>query len=256
ADERARMLRESEAFIFRAFGLIPILPAAEHVGLPLRLATTDAATREQRAAALLGLVGLDGRAGLRPYELSGGEQQRVAIARALANEPQLLLADEPTAHLDYLNVEDVVRLLRSLAAGDRAVVVATHDDRLVPLADRVIDLTPRLVDLERPQRRRLGPGEQLFRQGDPSDFVYLVQSGTVEVVRERARGGDQQLATAGAGQYVGELGPLLRLPRSATARAGSDGVTVRTLTPEEFRLRVGEGRLAARRPRTPSATLQ
>jgi putative ABC transport system ATP-binding protein len=141
ADARARMLRESVAFIFQAFGLIPILSAAENVGLPMRLARVDAAAREQRAAALLGLVGLDGRAGLRPYELSGGEQQRVAIARALANAPELLLADEPTGQLDSDTGGQIMRLLRSIVHDEGiTAIVATHDPVLIGLADRVLDL--------------------------------------------------------------------------------------------------------------------
>jgi putative ABC transport system ATP-binding protein len=141
ADERARMLRESVAFIFQAFGLIPILSAAENVGLPMRLARLDAAAREQRATALLGLVGLDSRAGLRPYELSGGEQQRVAIARALANEPDLLLADEPTGQLDSDTGGQIMRLLRSIVHDEGiTAIVATHDPVLIGLADRVLNL--------------------------------------------------------------------------------------------------------------------
>jgi putative ABC transport system ATP-binding protein len=141
ADQRAQMLRESVAFIFQAFGLIPILSAAENVGLPMRLARLDAAAREQRAAALLGLVGLDSRAGLRPYELSGGEQQRVAIARALANAPDLLLADEPTGQLDSDTGGQIMRLLRSIVHDEGiTAIVATHDPVLIGLADRVLNL--------------------------------------------------------------------------------------------------------------------
>ena len=77
----------------------------------------------------------------RPGDLSGGQQQRVAIARALAHDPPLVLADEPTAHLDYIQVDGVLRLLRELAQPGRVVVVATHDDRLLPLADRVVELS-------------------------------------------------------------------------------------------------------------------
>jgi putative ABC transport system ATP-binding protein len=75
--------------------------------------------------------------------MSGGEQQRVAIARALALDPPLLLVDEPTAHLDSIRVEGVMRLLRELADGDRLVVIATHDQRLLPIADRVVELVPK-----------------------------------------------------------------------------------------------------------------
>jgi putative ABC transport system ATP-binding protein len=141
ADAVARMLRERIAFIFQSFGLLPVLSAAENVGLPMRLARLDAASRERRAVALLDLVGLAGHAGQRPYELSGGEQQRVAIARALANNPRLLLADEPTGQLDLETARQIMRLIRSIAHGEGiTAIVATHDNALIELADRVLEL--------------------------------------------------------------------------------------------------------------------
>jgi putative ABC transport system ATP-binding protein len=141
ADRRAQMLRETVAFIFQSFGLIPILSAAENVGIPMRLARTDPAVRERRARALLGLVGLEGRADLRPYELSGGEQQRVAIARALANTPMLLLADEPTGQLDSDTGAQIMHLIRSIVHDEGiTAIVATHDPVLTALADRVVNL--------------------------------------------------------------------------------------------------------------------
>jgi putative ABC transport system ATP-binding protein len=140
-DGLARMLRESVAFIFQSFGLLPVLSAAENVGLPMRLARMDPAARERRAVALLDLVGLAGHAGQRPYELSGGEQQRVAIARALANNPRLLLADEPTGQLDLETARQIMRLIRSIAHGEGiTAIVATHDPALIELADRVLEL--------------------------------------------------------------------------------------------------------------------
>ena len=140
-DGLARMLRESVAFIFQSFGLLPVLSAAENVGLPMRLARLDPGARERRARALLDLVGLGGRSAQRPYELSGGEQQRVAIARALANNPKLLLADEPTGQLDLETARQIMRLIRSIAHGEGiTAIVATHDPALIELADRVLEL--------------------------------------------------------------------------------------------------------------------
>ena len=132
--------RHRVGIVFQAFNLIPSLTAAENVQVPLRAAGTGRRDARRRAAALLGEVGLGGRQSHRPGELSGGEQQRVAIARALALDPPLLLADEPTAHLDHVQVDGVLRLLREIADAGRMVVVATHDDRLVPIADRVVEL--------------------------------------------------------------------------------------------------------------------
>ena len=156
----------------------------------------------------------------RPKELSGGQQQRVAIARALVHNPPLILADEPTAHLDFMQVEEVLRLLREIAAPGRLVVVATHDDRFRPLADRVIDLTPKVTAAETAEKKvRLEAGEILFRQGANPDLVYVVESGRVEAFRERADGSEEHQADVGPGEYFGELGPLLGLPRAATVRA-------------------------------------
>jgi putative ABC transport system ATP-binding protein len=133
--------RDVIGFVFQSFGLIPILSAAENVGVPMRLAGADPAEREERVRTLLDLVGLGAHAGQRPYELSGGQQQRVAVARALANSPRLLIADEPTAQLDSQTGRGVMRLLVDLVHEQGVTaVVATHDPALTELADQVIEL--------------------------------------------------------------------------------------------------------------------
>jgi putative ABC transport system ATP-binding protein len=133
--------RDTMGFVFQSFGLIPILSAAENVGVPMRLAKVPAAEREQRVAILLELVGLGGHAGQRPYELSGGQQQRVAIARALANDPPLLIADEPTGQLDSETGRSMMELLQALVRSrGMTALVATHDPTLIELADRVLQL--------------------------------------------------------------------------------------------------------------------
>jgi putative ABC transport system ATP-binding protein len=132
--------RRRVGIVFQAFNLIPSLTAAENVQVPLRAEGVGARAARRRAAELLAEVGLTERQSHRPGTLSGGEQQRVAIARALALDPPLLLADEPTAHLDHVQVGGVLRLLREIADAGRMVVVATHDERLVPLADGVVQL--------------------------------------------------------------------------------------------------------------------
>ncbi|MEU4570378.1 ABC transporter ATP-binding protein [Micromonospora sp. NPDC023956] len=139
--ELLALRRDTIGFVFQSFGLIPILSAAENVGLPLRLAKVPAAEREQRVAVLLELVGLGGHARQRPYELSGGQQQRVAVARALANDPALLIADEPTGQLDSETGRAVMDLLRAVVrARGMTALVATHDPALVEAADRVVTL--------------------------------------------------------------------------------------------------------------------
>ncbi|GAA0634423.1 ABC transporter ATP-binding protein [Streptomyces thermocarboxydovorans] len=133
--------RDRIGFVFQSFGLIPILTAAENVGVPLRLRRADPREREERVELLLSLVGLAGHAAQRPGELSGGQQQRVAIARALANNPSLLIADEPTGQLDADTGHAVMELLRAVVRSEQVTaLVATHDPALLDLADRVLEL--------------------------------------------------------------------------------------------------------------------
>jgi putative ABC transport system ATP-binding protein len=140
-DELVEVRRRTIAFIFQAFGLVPILTAAENVELPLRLVRAEPRMRDARVAELLELVGLAERARHRPHELSGGEQQRVAIARALANQPRLLLADEPTGQLDSETGHMIMTLLRSIVRAEGiTAVVATHDTMMLDVADRVVEL--------------------------------------------------------------------------------------------------------------------
>ena len=217
--------RRTVGVVFQAFNLIPSLTARANVMVPLRLAHVPRAEAGARADALLDQVGLDERGHHRPGQMSGGQQQRVAIARALVQDPPLVLADEPTAHLDYIQVEGILRLLRGIAAPGRMVVVATHDDRITELADTVVELAPHLPDDQRqPRLSTLVAGAVLFRQGDPSDLVYVVESGEVELYRTRGDGSEERLAVAAPGNYFGELGPMLNLPRSANARALGDAV--------------------------------
>jgi putative ABC transport system ATP-binding protein len=133
--------RDRIGFVFQSFGLMPILTAAENVGVPMRLRRTPPREREERVQELLALVGLGDHVDQRPGELSGGQQQRVAIARALANQPALIIADEPTGQLDSDTGRAVMQLLRAVVRSEGVtVLVATHDPQLMELADRVLDL--------------------------------------------------------------------------------------------------------------------
>jgi putative ABC transport system ATP-binding protein len=138
-DEQLRLRREHVSLVFQSFALLPMLSAAENVGVPMRLSRLDSATRERRVTALLELVGLAGFGRKRPHELSGGEQQRVGIARALANNAALLLADEPTGQLDSQTARQIMGLIRSIAHAEGiTAVVTTHDRALMDIADRVL----------------------------------------------------------------------------------------------------------------------
>jgi putative ABC transport system ATP-binding protein len=139
--ERMELRRSSVAFIFQSFGLIPILSAAENVGVPLRIAGMAPREREERVRLMLDIVGLGDHTRQRPGELSGGQQQRVAIARALAGRPQVLLADEPTGQLDSETAKQIMRLLRTVVQSEGVTaLVATHDPGLIDIADSVLEL--------------------------------------------------------------------------------------------------------------------
>src|SRR5215831_17791370 len=137
--ELARLRNQEIGFIFQAYYLLPELDALENVCLPARMARTPAAKAEARGRELLKRVGLEERIEHKPYELSGGEQQRVAIARALINEPELILADEPTGNLDSHTGEEIIELLCSLRREKQTtLIMATHDARVAARAPRVV----------------------------------------------------------------------------------------------------------------------
>lgn len=144
----SRIRRERTGFIFQAPNLIPFLTARENVLLPLSLAGTHGRPAQERTMELLEYLEVADRADLHPNHLSGGEQQRVAIARALANNPKIILADEPTASLDTDRAMNVMRLLRRVSRENgTSVLVVTHDHRLIGEVDGVIEMMDgRIVD--------------------------------------------------------------------------------------------------------------
>jgi putative ABC transport system ATP-binding protein len=219
--------RRQVGIVFQAFNLVPSLAAVDNVATPMWNAGVGGREARRRAVDLLTRLDLGDRLRHRPADLSGGQQQRVAIARAIALDPPLVLADEPTAHLDFVQVEGVLQLLRTLAQPGRIVVVATHDERLLPLADRVVELSPHGHQaIGGPVRVELGHGQVLFTEGDLGELVFVVEAGTVDLERERADGGVDVVSRYGPGEYFGELAPLFGLRRSATARAVGPAVLV------------------------------
>ena len=137
----ARLRNEEVGFIFQAYYQLPELDALENVCLPARMARTPAPQADARGRELLDRVGLKERMEHKPYELSGGEQQRVAIARALINEPDLILADEPTGNLDSHTGQEIIELLCNLRTEKQTtLIMATHDANLAARAPRVMEL--------------------------------------------------------------------------------------------------------------------
>jgi putative ABC transport system ATP-binding protein len=139
-NELAVFRRRTVGFIFQSFNLIPTMTALENVAFPLRFARVSRSQRRERALEVLRRVGLEDRVHHRPTELSGGQQQRVAIARSMINDPQLILADEPTGNLDTASGAGVMHLLAELHAGGRTVIVVTHDARMTQVATHTVQL--------------------------------------------------------------------------------------------------------------------
>ena len=138
AYELAWMRCRKIGYIFQSFNLLPTLTALENVTIPMLFANVDADTAREKAAAILRKVGLADRIFHRPARMSGGQQQRVAIARAMANDPAIVLADEPTGNLDLKTGEEIINLLKGLSLELRVTVIsATHDHKMLNLCDRV-----------------------------------------------------------------------------------------------------------------------
>src|ERR1700723_3208004 len=161
----ARLRRDAIGFVFQAFHLMDELTAVENVELPALLAGRPARASRRLALELLERVGLADRARFLPTALSGGQRQRVAIARALANEPLVVLADEPTGNLDSAATLEVLRLLDRLHTAGMTMVIVTHDERVAATSDRIVSMRDgALID-----ETRLTGGTR----GNPADFVNL-----------------------------------------------------------------------------------
>jgi putative ABC transport system ATP-binding protein len=131
---------DNVGYVFQSYNLVSTLTVAENIAFPMEWGRKTATEINPRVAKLLETVGLQQRANHFPAQLSGGEQQRVAFARALANDPELILADEPTGNLDTKNGQKITQMLRQLKADGKTVIVATHDPELMQLADRTVCL--------------------------------------------------------------------------------------------------------------------
>jgi ABC-type lipoprotein export system ATPase subunit len=148
----SRLRNREVGFIFQAYYLLPELDALENVCLPARMARTPAAEAEARGRELLARVGLKERLEHKPYELSGGEQQRVAIARSMINQPDLILADEPTGNLDSHTGAEIIDLLCALRDEKQTtLIMATHDARVAARAPKVVELVDGLIANGQPQ---------------------------------------------------------------------------------------------------------
>jgi len=146
-EELTLIRRDRIGFVFQSFNLIPTLSARENVELPMIFRRVGEDERIKRAQKLLEMVDMGGKINHRPSELSGGEQQRVAIARALANDPAIILADEPTGNLDTASGNEIMKIMRDLNDMGRTIIVVTHDPSVADFAERIIRIRDGRLDV-------------------------------------------------------------------------------------------------------------
>ena len=225
--------------IFQFFQLLPALTIIENVMLPMDFCNMyTPRERPERAMQLLAQVEMAEQAHKLPSAVSGGQQQRVAIARALANDPPVLIADEPTGNLDSKTANAVFQLFASLVANGKTVVMVTHDSDLAKRVDRAVIVADGAIVNEYVAKalstlsdRSAGagdasarsahftPGAPIISQGEPADQFYIITKGQVEVLLHQPDGQAIRVTTMSAGQYFGEIGLLRGGARTATVRA-------------------------------------
>lgn len=159
-DELAFVRNKQIGFVFQSFNLLTKLTAVENVALPMIYAGMDKKSRNERAAALLASVGLGDRMDHLPSELSGGQRQRVAIARALANNPAIIMADEPTGNLDSKSTIDVMNIFRGLYDEGRTIILVTHEPEIATYASRNVVLRDGLI-VEDSQNHNMTPVQEV-----------------------------------------------------------------------------------------------
>jgi ABC-type lipoprotein export system ATPase subunit len=238
-NQMARWRGRNLGIVFQFFQLLPNLSVIENVMLPMDFCNSfPLRERGKRAKQLLEMVDMADQAGKLPSAISGGQQQRVAIARALANDPPVLIADEPTGNLDSKTAEAMFQLFEQLAADGKTVVMVTHDgslarrvSRTVLIADgeivneyvaRALPSLPHAVMLEigrKAQPTHFAAGEIILRQDTPNELFYIITQGTAEVTLHRP-GGDEVVADhMQPGQFFGEISLYSSSRTAATVRA-------------------------------------
>jgi ABC-type lipoprotein export system ATPase subunit len=251
--------------IFQFFQLLPTLTVVENVMLPMDFCNMyERGERPARAMRLLEEMELAEEASKLPAELSGGQQQRVAIARALANDPPILVADEPTGNLDSKTAASVFALFERLVAEGKTILMVTHDRDLAEKVTRTVVISDgeiieqylartfpmldeqQLAHVTRQiERRRVPPGAILIEEGCPPDAFYIVTRGQVEVHLRARDGQDFVVARHGPGYFVGEVELLRGGNAIATVRASAEeGAEVAVLSPEEFCELMGDSEAA------------
>jgi len=238
----ARWRGRNLGIVFQFFQLLPTLSVIENVMLPMDFCKTYLLReRRKRAMALLDLVDMSGHAYKLPSALSGGQQQRVAIARALANDPPVLIADEPTGNLDSKTADAVFSLFERLIAEGKTVVMVTHDSSLAQRVSRTViiadgeiinEFIARALSSLSPQQMleasqaatpvTYAPGATIIQQDTHGDRFYIITRGSAVVALKHPDGADVIAAHMGPGQYFGEISLFQNTRTVATVRAASD----------------------------------
>lgn len=228
--------------VFQFFQLLPMLSLVENVMLPMDFCNTySGRERKKRAMHLLEMVELEEHANKLPWAISGGQQQRVAIARALANDPPLLVADEPTGNLDSVTSESVFQIFEEMVRQGKTIITVSHDSTLAQRVTRTVLLAdgeivneyvahalPHLTHAQMLKAtRNLKPmdfaaGETIIQQGTTGDTFYIITKGQVEVDLKSTGGEDIVVSRMGVGQYFGEIELLRGGLTIATVRAAND----------------------------------
>jgi len=239
----ARWRGKNLGVVFQFFQLLPTISVIENIMLPMDFCRTyPMREREKRALSLLKMVELDDHAYKLPTALSGGQQQRVAIARALANDPPVVIADEPTGNLDSKTADSVFELFNDLVTQGKTIIVVTHDSGLAQrthrtalIADgeivneyvaKAMPTLPRdlLLQASRVARKQsYDAGSMIITEGSNAEDFYIVTKGTVEVVLPRPNQSDVIVLQLGPGKFFGEMAFFHERKRSASVRASESG---------------------------------
>jgi ABC-type lipoprotein export system ATPase subunit len=239
----ARWRGKNLGIVFQFFQLLPTISVIENIMLPMDFCRSfPMREREKRALGLLELVELAEHAYKLPTALSGGQQQRVAIARALANDPPIVIADEPTGNLDSKTADSVFELFRNLVAQGKTIIIVTHDSALAKRTDRTAliadgEIVNEYVAKAMPnmprelllQATRIGkvqsyePGSMILTEGTNADSFYIVTKGTVEVILPRQNQSDVVTLQLGPGKVFGEMAFFHERKRKASVRASESG---------------------------------
>ena len=240
--------------VFQFFQLLPTLSLLENIMLPMDFCHIyEPSQRPFKAMELLEMVEMDQHAHKLPTAISGGQQQRVAIARALANNPPIIIADEPTGNLDSKTADAIFGMFENLVNQGKTIVMVTHDSALAKRVSRSVliadgeivnnwvaralpTLTHQqmLAATKQIENRQFAPGQLIIEQGKNSEHVYIITKGQVEVVVKQANGSEEVLSHLEAGELVGEIEALRSQYAAATIRSTHSPVEMIALQKEKF----------------------